>query len=203
VSGAVSGPVRFLLNNPFERCTFDSIHVRVEIRAERTGLTLRNARLLDATVRPGERARVRAELESWRGQSRVVDFEVPIPEEAPDGPYTLFVGGGTELTRMEVQRLPGRFRATSLDDAWQRFAELHDSEGLYATLLAAAPEVNRRGDDYPELPISALALFGSEQVAGDLVRRNNTAILEALRVPQGQPLRGELLLTVTVDRKAP
>jgi hypothetical protein len=203
LGGAITSPVRFLLNNPFERCVLDSIRVKVQVASGRGGLTLRSARVLQGAVRPGQVARVRCEVESWRGERRNLDLELHVPEEAPDGGYVLWLGGGTELTRYEAQRLPGRYRATSLDDAWRRFGRMRDSEAIYASLFASAPEVTRNGADYPELPLSALAVMVSGQTAGDPVRRGDTAILDSVRVPVQEALRGELLLTLNVDRKAP
>src|SRR5262249_27361202 len=154
--------------------------------------TLRSARLLEDAVRPGATAHARCELESWRGDVRTQDLEVVVPEEAPDGGYTLVLGGGAELTRYESLHLPARYRPSSLDDAWRRFAELRNTGALYVALYASAPEVTRRGVDYPELPISALALLSSSQSAGDLVRRGDVTALVERRLPAPGQLRGQL-----------
>jgi hypothetical protein len=203
LGAAVTGPVRFLLNNPFERCVLDSVRVRVETTPGRESLTLRSARVLESAVRPGQDVHVRCELEAWHGRRSALDVALNVPEEAPDGGYVLFLGGSAELTRYEAQKLPGRYRPTSLDDAWQRLGSLRDSEGLYAALFAIAPEVTRRGADYPELPVSALAVLASGATAGDPVVRGDLARLDERRVPVDGPLRGQLILTVNVDRKAP
>ncbi len=203
LGSAVSGPERFLLNNPFERCVLDSIRVSVESAPGREAFTLRSARVLESAVRPGQDVHVRCDLEAWHGRRSTLDVALNVPEEAPDGGYVLFVGGSSELNRYEAQKLPGRYRPTSLEDAWRRLGRLRDSEGLYASLFAIAPEVTRRGSDYPELPISALALLASGSTAGDPVVRGDLARLDERRVPVDGPLRGQLLLTVNVDRKAP
>jgi len=199
---AVSAPVRFVLGNPFERCVLDSIRVRVEIEPRRIQWTLRSARLMASTVAPGSASRVRCEIESWRGERREVDLSLEVPEELPDGAYVLHLGGGAELSRYEAQRLPARFRPTSLDDAWRRLGELRPSDALYAALFASAPEVTRRGRDYPELPLSALAVLASGGAAGDAGARGNTARLDERRVPLEGSLRGEILLPLRVERNA-
>ncbi len=128
---------------------------------------------------------------------------VAVPEEVPDGRYVLWLGGGPELSRYEASRLPGRYRPTSLDDAWRRLGEMRPGDALYATLFASAPEVTREGRDYPELPVSALALLAGSQGAGDGGRRGDAARLDQRRVAFDGPVRGELLLSVQVDSKAP
>ena len=200
---AVAAPLRFLFNNPFAGLKLDSVAVTIETTPTRETWTLRSARVLDAAVRPGGPLRIQCEVERWHGERSIVATTLTVPEEAPDGRYVLWLGGGAELSRYEASRLPGRYRPTSLDDAWRRLAGIRPSDALYATLLAGAPEVTRDGRDYPELPISALALLAGAQRAGDGGRRGDVASLDERRIPFHGPVRGELLLSVQVDAKAP
>ena len=147
--------------------------------------------------------RVRCELERWHGEREERDLNLTMPEEVPEGRYLLWVGGGPELARYEASRLPWRYRPTSLDDAWRRLATLRPADALYAALFARAPEVTSDGRDYPELPISALALLASGQAAGDDTHRGDAARLDERRETLGGVVRGELQLQVTVDPGAP
>jgi hypothetical protein len=203
LTGELMAPLRFLANNPFERLTLDSVAVDLRVEPGRDLWALRNARVLDAAVRPGEKVRLEVELERWRGERRVVPLTLDVPEEVPKGRYILWVGGGPDLARYEAQRLPGRYRPTSLDDAWRRLQGYRPSDRLYAAMIAAAPEVTRDGRDYPELPSSALAVLAPSLSAGDDARRGDRAILDEVREPVDGRLRGELLLELQVDEKAP
>jgi hypothetical protein len=200
---AVGGPLKFLAGNPYRRLDLDSVSVDVTSTPGRDQWTLRNARLATASVRAGGTARVRVELEHWHGGMREVTLDLPVPEELPDGRYILWVGGGPELTRMEAQRLPGRYRPTSLEDAWHRFGSLRSGDQLYAAIVAMAPEVTRDGTDYPELPSSAYALLAGAQLAGDDARRGERVFLSELRVPQSGAVRGEQQLSLVVDSRSP
>lgn len=203
VVGALAAPLRFLFNNPFERLRLDSVVVDVSVEPGREQWALRSARLLDATVRPGGTARVAVELERWRGGRDTRIVELRIPEEAPAGRLVLYVGGSAEYTRYEARRLPARYRPTSLGDAWARLQASRASDGLYLALLARAPEVTSEGEDYPELPLSALTVLASGQNAGERSRPGDAALLDRQRLPLEGVVRGELLLNLTVDPKAP
>jgi hypothetical protein len=203
LTAAVSAPLRFLFNNPFERLVLDSVSVAVEVQPGREQWTLRGARVLDAAVRPGGRVRVRCELERWHGERESRVLALTVPEEAPEGHYLLWLGGGPELTRYEATRLPWRYRPTSLDDAWRRLGGLRSSDALYAAMYAHAPEVTSEGRDYPELPISALIMLAGGQGAGDASRRGDAARLDEQRMSLGGTVRGELQLQVDVDPTAP
>ncbi|MEK7330705.1 MAG: hypothetical protein AAB113_07870, partial [Candidatus Eisenbacteria bacterium] len=200
---AVAAPLRFLFNNPYAALKLDSVTVAIEAAPTREQWTLRSARVLDAAVRPGGSLRIECEVERWHGGRSRVAMSVTVPEEAPDGRYVLWLGGGPELSRYEALRLPGRYRPTSLEDAWRRIGGTRSGDALYAALFASAPEVTREGRDYPELPVSALVLLAGGQGAGDGGRRGDAARLDEQRVPFAGPVRGELLLSVQVDAKAP
>jgi len=202
-AGSVASPLRFLFNNPFERLTLDSVRVLVEVGPGRDQWTLRGARVLDAAVRPGAKFTVRCELERWHGEREEHDLILTVPEEVPEGRYLLWVGGGDELSRYEAARLPWRYRPTSLDDAWRRLGTLRPGDALYAALFARAPEVTSDGRDYPELPVSALALLAGGQTAGDFAGRGELARLDEKRESLAGEVRGELQLQVAVDRDAP
>ena len=199
----IGAPLRFLFNNPYERPRLDSIAVEIESRPEREQLTLRAARLLEAAVRPGRALHVRCTIEHWRGASDSRDVTLQVPEELPPGRYLVWIGGGAELTRFEAARLPGRFRPTSLADAWTRLGRTRSSDALYAALVARAPELTSDGRDYPELPVSALMLLGSPLSSGERGRRGDSALFEESRLPTDGALRGEIQLEFNVDVTAP
>jgi hypothetical protein len=202
--GAVLGaPIRFLANNPFSVLSLDSIEVEVRAEPGRELWTVRSARVLDAAVRPGSKVRLACDLERWRGGRETMTVELNVPREAPDGRYLLWIGGGAELARFEAARLPGRYRPTSLDEAWRRLANYRPSDRLYAAFVAQAPEVTREGRDYPELPTSALVLLAGSQAAGDEAQRGDRALLDEVRRPVDGQVRGELQLEVDVDSQAP
>jgi hypothetical protein len=202
-AGAINGPLAFLFGNPFERLRLDSIEVAIQVSPGRRLSSLRSARLLDAAVRPGGRARVECQVERWRGPTETRVIEVPVAAELPDGRYGLWVGGGAELSRYEATRFPARYRPTSLDDAWRRLGGRRASDALYAVVVAVAPAVTAAGRDYPELPGSAAAVLSSGLAAGDAARRAEATLLDETRLPFGDVTRGELLLVLTVDSKAP
>lgn len=203
LSAAIGAPLRFLFNNPFERLALDSIRVTLEIAPGRAEWTLRSARVMDNAVRPGGRVRVRCEIERWRGAREIRDLSLAVPDDVPDGRYLLWVGGGPELARFEAGRLPARYRPISLDDAWRRLASIRSSEALYGAIFARAPEITSNGTDYPELPVSALALLSSGLSAGDRARRGDVALLDEARVAPGGVVSGELVLQINVDSTAP
>ena len=199
----ILSPVRFLFANPYGALALDSVTVAVDVEPGRAQWTLRNARVLDGSVRPGGSVRVECELERWHGGRELRVITTQVPEELPDGRYVLWVGGGQELMHYEGQRLPGRYRPVSLEDAWNRLRQVRPSDALFASLFARAPEVTTEGRDYPELPASALPLLASGSSSGDRSRRGELDNVDEKRFPLGGQVHGEIVLPVDVDSQAP
>jgi hypothetical protein len=202
LANAVMGPIRFLLDNPYERLDLDSVRVEIDQEPGRESYTLRRAEVVEPVVRPGETVTVRCAIERWRGEESFRDVTLHVPQELPAGRYVLWVGGAPELARLEAARLPGRYRPLSLDEAWSRLSTMRSSDALYAALLASAPEVTTGGRDYPELPASVAAVMISPRRAGDS-RPGTLAMLENQRVPMPGLLRGEIQLALDVDPQGP
>ena len=198
---SLSGPLRFLLGNPFQRLRLDSLEIALSTTLRRESWTLRSARTSSASVKPGGIITVDCELEAWRGGVRHRTFQLPVPVELPDGRYVVWLGGGPELSRFEAARLPGRYRAVSLDDAWRRLRATRASDALYAGLFARAPEITSGERDYPELPLFALSLMADESSVGDQRRRGELAWLAQEQQPIPGVLRGELQLNVVVESR--
>jgi hypothetical protein len=202
VIGAITGPVHFLTGSSFERWTPDSLTIALDVTPGRRQWFVRSASLETPRVRPGGTVRIRVETELWRGPRRTTTIDVPVPAELPNGHYPLWVGGGAEFDRFIAARLPGRFRPVSVPDAIRRMERLHRSDALWAGLWARSPEVTRDGEDYPELPNSALALLSPAGGTGDRGRGDWALMAERSSAVPGV-LRGETALDVIVDDRAP
>jgi hypothetical protein len=189
--------------NPFTRFRPDSLALSITLSAGRRQSTIRTARLVEPSVRPGGVAHVDVQVEPWRGARETVRLELVVPDDLPDGRYPLHVAGGIEADRLLAVRLPNRFRPVSLDDAWQRLAASRRSDALNLVLWGRAPEVNTDGEDLPELPISAVAVLAPAQQGGDRARRSEWAVVHDLRHPMPAVIRGELMLELIVDHRAP
>ncbi len=198
MANGILEPLRFLYANPFERLELDSIRVDIDASPGRREWTVRNARLLQSTAQPGGVARVRCDLDSWRGGRTTHDLELAVPKELPNGRYILWVGGADELARYEATRLPGRYRPISLDDAWRRLGAMRPRDVLYAVLFASASEVTSGGRDYPELPASALPLIAGATSRGDAGVRGELASVDERRLQLDGPVRGQILLPFDV-----
>jgi hypothetical protein len=203
VIAAATGPLHFLLANGFESWRPDSVHLAMQVTPGRTQWTVRGASLQQAAVRPGGRVRARVELERWHGGSRTIDLDLAVPAELPNGRYALWIGGGSEFDHLAASRLPARYRPTSVADAMRRLSALKSSDALYTAIWARAGDVTREGEDYPDLPLSAVPLLAPAQSADERIRRADWALVAETARPFEGVLHGETVLDLVVDDRAP
>jgi len=90
-----------------------------------------------------------------------------------------------------------------VDDAERRLGALRHSDRLYSALWARSPDVTRDGEDYPELPTSALAVLAPTQGSNERIRRADWALLAVQSLALDAVLHGEVALDVNVDDRAP
>lgn len=102
-------PLSFLSRNPFEPVHVRRVSFDVEFTEHIEAAFLTGLEIPRRVVRPGENLTVRALLQTYLGKDREVSADLFIPEETPDGVYTLRVGGGAEAEQWQVNRMPGRF----------------------------------------------------------------------------------------------
>lgn len=202
-AAGIAGPLRWLMGSSFASWRPDSLRIAFGVQPGRDEWTLRSLALAAAAVRPGSRARVRAEVERWRGERRVLEFDLDVPANLPPGRYSLWAGGGDEFDRLGATRQPGRYRPTSFEDGVRRLVALKPSTALYAALWARGASVTADGEDYADLPLSTLALLAPPQSVNARVRRGDWLVLSEARTPWDGVLRGEAALDLVVDDKAP
>ncbi len=162
-ANALATPLNLLLNNPFAPWVADSLALDLTLAPGLSRSQLWSATAEPRIVRPGETVRVTAELRDWRGEISTVALEVAVPEMQPEGRLVLAVGGGPELDRQELSRLPGRHRAASLEQLIERLEDRRRADRLYAGLYGPGVEAMLDGESYPELPAFAQRLLASDR----------------------------------------
>jgi len=142
----VSSFLQLLLDNPFAPVDADSVTLDIDVRPGNTRTTLVSATVEPRVVKPGDAVTVTAEMRDWRGRTHNETFAVTVPLDQPEGRLAVAVGGGPEMDRQEATRLPGRYRAVSVEDLEARIRERRRDDHLYAVLYAPGVEGTALGE---------------------------------------------------------
>jgi hypothetical protein len=198
----LAAPLQLLLNNPFAAYLADSMTVDLTVEAGLARAQIVSANIEPRVIEPGQVAKVTAELRDYRGTSRFLTFDVPVPQAQPEGRLVVALAGGSELDRQEAPRLPGRFRAQSLPELLKRLAERRRDDNLYAVLYGPGVEASFGGEAHPELPLFAQRLLVSDRANRPTAPFGNLARLVQDQKPVGIPVDGLLTLTLDVRQEA-
>ncbi len=201
VVAAVVPPMAALIENDFTSLKIKSIDTTVRVRDEVLAGNVLSATLDRRIVAPGDKLVVHVRVMPFRKQTQVVDLELKIPKDVPDGQYMLSVGGSRMYATQMAAMRPHLMTAENdreLFDAVQTLLGISDN-ALYA-VLALAPGNNLAigRSELPQLPGSRLALLQVESST------RTSPYLDSVEARKELPLviMNEVLLPVTIQEDA-
>ncbi|MBI2213651.1 MAG: hypothetical protein HYU52_08390 [Acidobacteria bacterium] len=169
---------QYLLTNEFRSADIDAVKIHLSHDDE-----LRVARITDASIRmpadgeinPGDEIVVSATLKPFRGTSFVESFTLRVPNDAPAGRSWVYLGGGSEMNRIEFSAVPPDPR--SLEEVVGVIGRLHPSTNLSATIYSPLAGSVTGGAYHPSLPPSMRQLLvdDSSHTAAAQVRLHPSA----------------------------
>jgi len=199
VLSVVRHVVQMAMVNPFENLDLESVEAEIHIEAGRRMAELEKSRPLRNRVRPGGTVPVEICIRPWRQAPRWMTVEVPIPEDYPEGTYTLILCSGDEALRLERQEVPARFDPDTIDDMLEVITRENPRDRLYVRLERPGRGIAIGRDELPNLPASM------RSVLSGAARRQVTHVRPS-RVttrPMDWVVTGGRKMTITVDREAP
>lgn len=153
----------YLMANEFRDLSIDGIDVSIVHSDE-----LKSARITDVEaekelVKPGETVAVRIGLQDFRGGSRNMTIDIPIPPETPPGPLTVFVGDGVAATGFDLSLFPADPR--SLDEVLDFLERVRPANTVNLLAYRPAGGAVVGGQELAGLPPSVLTLLASRGAA--------------------------------------
>jgi len=199
VFGRILDTLRYLMDNPFENLTVESVEVRVEVEPKSRQAQITEARLLRNAVRPGDTVPAEMRIKPWHAEPIWIPVEVAVPADYPEGSYRLTLCGADEALQHEMQETPARFDVRDLEGMlWVLRHDLRRDQ-LFMRLGAPGEGLAIGTEELPNLPASWRTMLTDAarlQVSGIRPVRVTTRKMDYV-------LFGEVGLEVTVDRHAP
>ncbi len=149
ISGVVAGPggalslakdwmapFSLLLSNPFQKVKLESVQAHFKVSS---GLNTARITGLDgprSLVKGSGPIKVNVGITPRMGVKQVVQVELSLPEDLPEGAYRLVAASAAEFFLLEAQRAAGRFQVASLDGAVKILSMERAADDLVVALLA-------------------------------------------------------------------
>lgn len=166
-----------LYDNPFESVGVADVELEIGLRSDRLNASIERVWVDRTEAAPGDELRVRVALRPYRGQERVVDLPVRLPEDLQTGPLQLLIGSGRAIVDEESRLLAGGASATDVDSLIARLNDLPRSDRLHLLGYRQQGGAVVQGQQLPGLPASVLEVLGSDRGRGGVVALGQEIVL--------------------------
>jgi hypothetical protein len=185
----------YLMANEFRDLPIRGVEVEM-VHSDR----LQSARIVHVEaqkerVRPGESVPIWVELEDFRGGPRRVVLTAKVPEDAPPGPLTVFVGDGNAATAYDLALYPSD--PHSLDQVLDFLGRVRPANTLNLLCYRKAPGALVNGEPLAELPPTRSVLL-RDRGPGDGTPDLGYVRLQEESISQPVPVIGSARLRLEV-----
>ncbi len=193
--GSLALLTNYLMANEFHDLSIRGVEIEI-VHSDR----LQSARIIHVEaqkerVRPGETVPVWVDLEDFRGGPRRVVMSARVPEDAPPGPLTVFVGDGNAATAYDLALYPPD--PHSLDQVLDFISRMRPANTLNLLTYRAAPGAVVNGEALAALPPTRAALL-KDRGPGDGTPDLGYLRLQAESIEQPVPVTGSARLNLEV-----
>lgn len=190
VVSAVLPLVAPMLDNPFERLTFEGADLDIRVVPELKLARVMGARLDRAVAAPGQTVTLTTELILADGQRQTVTQPIVVPEDTGDGDAEIMVSGLSSYMFRDQMFHPYRYLATDVDeltDVLREMSELPDDALYISTIWPQRESVAIGRTALPDLPSSRLAMMSvNSQTDAVPYPETTTQRVSLDDVPQGE-----------------
>jgi SpoIVB peptidase S55 len=193
--GSLALLTNYLMANEFHDLSIKGVEIEI-VHSDR----LQSARIVHVEaqrerVRPGDSVPVWIDLEDFRGGPRRVVMTAKVPEDAPPGPLTVFVGDGNAATAYDLALYPPD--PHSLDQVLDFLSRMRPPNTLNLLAYRSAPGAVVNGEALPDLPPTRAALL-RDRGPGDGTPDLGYLRLQAESIEQPVPVTGSARLNLEV-----
>src|SRR5215470_9109134 len=185
----------FLMANEFRDLPIRGVDVEISHSDRLQSARIVHVEAQKERVRPGDAVPVWVDLEDFRGGPRRVVLNARVPDDAPPGPMTLFVGDGNAATAYDLSLFPPD--PHSLDQVLDFLGRVRPANTLNLIAYRPAPGALVNGEALAGLPPSRAAIL-HDRGPGDGTPDLAYVRLQSESVEQPVPLTGSARLTLDV-----
>jgi SpoIVB peptidase S55 len=199
----VQGIFGRLFNNDFEVPNVEHIALKVESQPGRKSYSIESAWLEKGEASPGEKLRVRVLLRPYRGQSRVEETTVQVPDQIAKGTTLRILVSDAEWMNRASRgfTFPGMMGAGGGPEGMDQLIALLNRERrndrLYVGLFVPAPTLVWDDKEMPNVPLSQINVIDGRPAPGSVqVLRESLASEESVEL--GGPVAGLISLNLQI-----
>ncbi|APW60324.1 SpoIVB peptidase S55 domain-containing protein [Paludisphaera borealis] len=163
--GPLASVVNILVRNPMAPVRIERIDCDIEIEQGRKVATIESVRLLSNTVEPGKELKASVVLKPFKGERQTVEIALAIPADFPEGSHEAVFCDLPNSVRRRFRNEPALTEPRDLEAILKSLHIQTEPKrtGIYAHVQAPERGLAVAGQDLPNLPGSARAVFASKR----------------------------------------
>ena len=193
--GSLALLTNYLMANEFRDLSIQGVEVEINHSDRLQSARIVHVEAQKEKVRPGESVPVWVDLEDFRVGPRRVVMTAKVPEDAPPGPLTVFVGDGNAATAYDLSLYPAD--PHSLDQVLDFLARVRPPNSLNLLAYRSASGAVVNGEPLAALPPTRAALL-RDRGPGDGTPDLGYLRLQADSLEQPVPVSGSARLNLEV-----
>lgn len=158
-------PIATLRDSQFGEMRLKSVDTTVRVVDDVEAANVINATIRQTTLAPGEEVTVFAQLQPFQGKPFTRALTIEVPEDLPDGQYTVLVAGPQQYYNAQMEQRPHMTRITDMDELFEmvRYMTSLRDDALYVSLInTQRPQVAVGRAELGDLPSSKVAMLLQE-----------------------------------------
>lgn len=155
-------PMQLGLENPFAETYVKRITGSMTVVPGAKLAIIETVQPAKSVYKPGETVRVFVTARPWKAEPLTKSADFKLPDDLPDGSYSLTVGDASRFVMDQTRYTPYRFSANNLDDVFSVARELTQltSRTLYMRLATQQEALSVGRTALPKLPESKRRVLG-------------------------------------------
>jgi hypothetical protein len=205
-NGAVSEAASFLLSivsyltqNGLEKVEVENVEVDLAQIDQPSFASLVGAHASRTVVHPGDRVGLNLDFVPYRGDRFRRTMSIDLPDDLPEGRYSLLVGDGASADAARLSMEPAE--PVTFPQALELLRTFHSRRDLIVLGVAGGPGLSVAGEAMPRLPGSVRSLWGAA-ASGSAVGLRSSVVQEK-RQAMDVPVQGLVRIDLEVRRRVP
>ena len=193
--GSLALLTNYLMANEFHDLSVKGVEIEIVHSDKLQSARIVHVEAQKERVRPGDSVPIWIDLEDFRGGPRRVVMTARVPEDAPPGPLTVFIGDGNAATAYDLSLYPPD--PHNLDQVLDFLSRMRPPNTLNLLAYRSAPGAVVNGEPLAALPPTRAALL-RDRGPGDGTPDLGYLRLQAESIEQPVPVTGSARLHLEV-----
>jgi hypothetical protein len=189
----------YLAQNPLQTVKIEAIDITLTQIPQPRSTSIDGVHADRSVVQPGEKVTLSLDLTPYRGRPLRHTTAITLPEDLPDGKYTLWIGDGRSADAVRLGIAPAD--PVRFEQALDLLRSLHSRRDLTILGVVNGPGLAIAGEVLPRLPASVRSLWGAAGSGSAAPLRS--ALVQEIHQRMPMPLEGMVKVELEVRRRDP